>query len=144
MNEITLRGNTTAAPRLHSTEDGTACTFTIAMNDRYFDRTTGGWKNRSTVFQDVVVFGDQANNVAGSVTKGTAVAVTGTLGDNSYRKQPDQPAAEPVTVRRTQLVATDVAVSLKNATAVVTKNAREAAPTATVTAAPAAAPTNNR
>ena len=144
MNEITLRGNTTAAPRLHSTEGGTACTFTIAMNDRYFDRATGGWANRATVYQDVVVFGDQANNVARSVTKGTAVAVTGALGDNFYRKQPDQPGAEPVTVRRTQLVATDVAVSLKNATAVVTKNLRAAAPTAAPAATSTAAPTNNR
>jgi single-strand DNA-binding protein len=66
-----------------------------------------------------VAFGPLAENTAISLDKGSTTTVTGELGDDSWTSQDGQRHT------RTQLEASDIAVSLRYATATVRKTARE-------------------
>jgi single-strand DNA-binding protein len=76
-------------------------------------------QERDTVFHRVVAFGPLAENTAISLDKGSTTTVTGELGDDSWTSQDGQRHT------RTQLEASDIAVSLRYATATVRKTARE-------------------
>ena len=124
MNEITIHGNLTATPVLHrgsgSTGDGSAfATFTVAVNRRYYSTAKGGWQDLPTVFHQVIARYELAENLAVSLAKGATVTVTGYFADNSFT-----PEGSDQLVRRIRIEATDVAVSLRFATAVVTKRPR--------------------
>jgi single-strand DNA-binding protein len=127
MNEITLIGHVGRHIRLnHSRDNATAVlSFSIAMNDRQFDRRKGDWVERPTVWQDVVAFGARAENAHDSITPGTAVIVVGKFSDNSYTKEGREPGDQDIVIRRTQLIASHIAVDLGLATAKVTKNVRD-------------------
>jgi single-strand DNA-binding protein len=127
MNEITIHGNVGSAPKIaYGRSNGTAVVnFAVAINSRRFDRTRGEWISRPTVWKDVVCFGDLANHVHDSLTKGTTVTVTGTEADDSYTRESREVGGEDIVIRRTKIEASDVAVSLRNATAQVTKVERQ-------------------
>jgi single-strand DNA-binding protein len=119
MNEITIHGNVTSAPELRLSRDGNPfATFSVAVNRRRFNRGTGRWADLPPVFHRVVCFKKVAENVAASLVTGATVTVTGELADDSYARE------DGTQVRATQLVAEDVAVSLRYATATLTKNTR--------------------
>jgi single-strand DNA-binding protein len=122
MNEITIHGNITddITVRYGRNGDGTAFTsFTVAVNRGYFDRQRGARVERPTVFHQVAAFGALAENAAASLKKGTTVTVTGQIADDSYTPDGwDRP------IRRHRLEAADIAVSLRWATAEVTKRAK--------------------
>jgi len=126
MNEITLIGHVGRHIRLnHSRDNSTAVlSFSIAMNDRQFDRRKGEWVERPTVWQDVVAFGTRAENAHDTLSRGTAVIVVGKLSDNSYTKESREPGGEDIVIRRTQLIASHIGVDLSAATAQVTKTTR--------------------
>jgi len=141
MNEITIHGNTSRnnSIKLNHSAGGTAVvTFSVAIPDRYFDRQAGQWRDRPVVWQRVVCFGALAENVHDTFTtdenggRSLTVTVTGTLQDDSYTRESRDEGGEDFVVRQTKLVATDVAVSLRYATATVAKKSTERA------AAPAA------
>jgi len=122
MNTVTIHGNATAIPELRFSASGKAVvSFNIASNRRRYDGTKGGWVDERPVFHRVVAFGALAENVAETVTTGTAVSVTGEFVDNSY-----VPAGSDQLRRAIQLNATDIAVSLRFATAVITRNPKKA------------------
>jgi single-strand DNA-binding protein len=119
MNEMTIHGNLTsnADPIRYSAEGKAAVTFSVAVNRRRYDRQTGQWTDLNPIFHRVVAFGALAENAA-NLAKGTAVTVTGELADDSWTPEDGK------RVYRTQLIAADIAVSLRFATATVTKNPR--------------------
>jgi single-strand DNA-binding protein len=120
MNEITIHGNLTDEPALHHSPTGVAVlTFCVAVNGRRFDRQTHRWADTAPVFHRVVAFQGLADNAAACLTKGTTVAVTGELVDDSF--QPD----EGRKIWRSKLVADDIAISLRFATGQVTKTRRD-------------------
>jgi single-strand DNA-binding protein len=120
MNEITIHGNLTDEPALHHSPSGVAVAkFTVAVNSRRFNRPTNRWVDRNPVFHQVVAFNGLATNAAATLAKGMTVTVTGELADDSWRTE------EGRKIRRSQLEATDIAVSLRYATAQVTKIRRE-------------------
>ena len=123
MNEITIHGNVGSAPKIaHGRNNGTAVVnFAVAINSRRFDRARGEWISRPTVWRDVVVFGDLAANVYDTIGKGTTVTVTGIEADDSYTRESREPGGEDIVIRRVKIEATDVAVSLRYATAQITK-----------------------
>lgn len=139
MNEITIHGNTSRSDsiKLNHSAGGTAVvTFSVAIPDRYFDRQAGQWKDRPPVWQRVVCFGTLAENVHDTFTRdenggrSLTVTVTGALQDDSWTRESrveGGEGGEDVVIRQTKLVATEVAVSLRYATAAVTKNSRERA-----------------
>jgi single-strand DNA-binding protein len=70
------------------------------------------------VYHRVIAFNGLAENAAASLCKGTTVTVTGYLADDSFT-----PEGSEQRVRRTRLEAGEIAVSLRFATAEVTKRA---------------------
>ena len=119
MNEITFTGNVSKIYEPRQTRYGeTIFAFDLAVDNGYFDKTRDRWMSR-TRFQPVVTYRDLANNVQATLAKGMAVTVTGKLLDDSYT-----PAGSDYPVRRDKLEASDVAVSLRFATAVVDKTGK--------------------
>lgn len=114
--QITYIGNVVADPELRFTPSGAAvCNFRMASTPRTFDKTTNEWKDGEALFLTVNVWRQQAEQVAESVTRGMRVVVAGVLKSRSY----DTKEGEKRTVFEVE--AEDVAVSLKFATAKVTK-----------------------
>ncbi|MFG2865429.1 single-stranded DNA-binding protein [Streptomyces sioyaensis] len=113
---ITLIGNLVDDPELRFTPSGAAVAkFRVASTPRTFDRQTNEWKDGESLFMTCAVWRQAAENVAESLTRGTRVIVQGRLKQRSYEDREG--------IKRTmyELEVEDVGVSLKNATAKVTK-----------------------
>jgi single-strand DNA-binding protein len=121
-NAITITGNITADPEPRALPSGTpVATFTVADTPRRQDPNTGDWKDSETLFQRVTAWNDLAANAAKSLHRGDTVTVTGRLVSKSYTAESGD------TRTYTEIRADDVAVSLRYATAAVTKTARKTA-----------------
>lgn len=82
---ITVVGNLTADPELRYTQTGLAvANFTIASTPRNFDRATNEWKDGEALFLRASVWREFAENVAGTLSKGSRVIATGRLKQRSY------------------------------------------------------------
>src|SRR5690606_7667665 len=113
---ITLIGNLTDDPELKFTPSGAAvANFTVASTARTFDRQTNEWKDGDTLFIRCSAWRQLAENVAGSLTKGTRVIVTGALKVREYERQ-DGGRGTSV-----EMVVEEVGPSLRNATAQVAR-----------------------
>lgn len=120
-NEITVVGNLTREPELRFTTGGTAtCSFGVAVNRRY--QQNGEWVDAPTNFFNVTVWGQYGENVAGSLNKGDRVLVKGRL---EFRKYTNK---EGVEVTTHDIIADEVAPSLKYATASMTRIQRDGGP----------------
>jgi single-strand DNA-binding protein len=113
---ITVIGNLVDDPELRFTPGGAAVAkFRVASTPRTFDKQTNEWKDGESLFLPCSVWRQQAEHVAESLTKGMRVIVQGRLKQRSYEDREG--------VKRTvyELDVEEVAASLKNATAKVTK-----------------------
>ena len=64
---VTIEGNLTGDPEYGASESGNEyARFSVAVNDRRLNETTGRWEDAGTVFHRVVVFNQQSRNVANS------------------------------------------------------------------------------
>jgi single-strand DNA-binding protein len=116
-NHVTVVGNTTRPPELRYTADGQATVrLGVAVNRRWQDRQSGDWKEQTSFF-DVVCWRELAENVEQSCPQGTRVVVTGRLEQRSYEKDGQKRSV-------VEIVADDVAPSLRWATATVVKTER--------------------
>ncbi len=116
---ITVVGNLTADPELRFTPSGAAvANFTVASTPRTFDKNTNEWKDGEALFLRCSVWRQAAENVAESLSRGTAVIVQGRLKQRSYETK----EGEKRTVY--ELDVEEVGPSLKWATAKVTKASR--------------------
>ncbi|MBF6511093.1 single-stranded DNA-binding protein [Nocardia farcinica] len=112
--EITIAGTVVADPEIRYTNSGAAvANFTVAANDRRFDRDRNEWVDAGATFLRCSIWRQAAENVAETITKGN--------GQTRYAFEVD---------------ATEVAVSLRFATAEVKKATR----TSGAPAAPAGQP----
>ena len=121
MNEtqITIVGNLVEDPELRFTPAGQpVAKFRIASTPRYLDKASGEWKDGDSLFLTVNVWRQAAENVAESMTRGMRAIVTGRLRQRSYETK----EGEKRTVY--EIEADEVGVSLRNATAKVTKATR--------------------
>ncbi len=110
-NTVTVVGNVTRDPELRFTQGGMAvASFGLAWNRRRQDQED------EVSFFDVTCFRQMAENVAESVTKGARVVVYGTLQQRSWESQDGDRRS------KVEILADDVAPSLKWATAEVTRN----------------------
>lgn len=113
---ITVVGNLTADPELRYTQNGLAvANFTIASTPRSFDRASNEWKDGEALFLRASVWRDFAEHVAGSLTKGSRVIVSGRLKQRSYETKEGE--------KRTsmELEVDEIGPSLRYATAQVTR-----------------------
>ncbi|KUL34827.1 single-stranded DNA-binding protein [Actinoplanes awajinensis] len=77
---ITVVGNLVNDPELRFLTNGTAMAkFTVASTPRTLDRDSGQWKDGEPLFLNCTAWRDLAENVAGSLTRGTRVVVHGRL-----------------------------------------------------------------
>jgi single-strand DNA-binding protein len=119
-NTVTITGNATREPELRFTPSGQAvASFGVAVNRRWQNRQTQEWEEAVSFF-DVTAWAQLAENVAESVTKGTRVTVAGRLDQRSWETQDGDKRS------KVEIVADDVAISLRWATADVMKNERPA------------------
>ena len=113
---ITVVGNLTADPELRYTQNGLAvANFTIASTPRSFDKASNDWKDGETLFLRASVWREFAENVAGTLSKGSRVIATGRLKQSSYQTKEGE--------KRTsfELEVDEVGPSLRYATAQVTR-----------------------
>lgn len=117
-NTVTITGNATREPELRFTPSGQAvANFGVAVNRRWQNRQTQEWEE-SVSFFDITMWAQLAENAAETVSKGTRVTVTGRLDQRSWETQDGDKRS------KVEIVADDVAVSLRWATAEVMKNER--------------------
>lgn len=113
---ITVIGNLTDDPELRFTPSGAAvANFTVASTPRHFDKQANEWKDGETLFLRSSVWRQQAEHVAESLARGMRVIAQGRLTQRSYEDREG--------IKRTvyELNVEEIAPSLKNATATVTK-----------------------
>lgn len=117
-NTITLVGNVTRDPELRYTPSGQAnVRLGLAVNRRWQNRQTSEWEEQVSFF-NVVAWASLAENAGESLAKGTRIVVTGRLEQRSY----ETPDGEKRSV--VEIVADEIAPSLRWATAQVVRNER--------------------
>lgn len=117
-NSITLTGNVTRDPELRYTPSGQpVTTFGLAVNRRWHNRQTNEWEEQTSFF-DVKSWAQLAENASETLTKGTRVIVTGRLEQRSWETEEGDKRS------KIEVIADDLAPSLRWATAEVTKAQR--------------------
>jgi single-strand DNA-binding protein len=115
---VTIVGNLTRDPELRFTPSGQAtASFGVAVNRRWQNRQSQEW-NEATSFFDVVCWAELAENAAQSLTRGTRVIVSGRLDQRSWENQDGEKRS------KIEIVADEVAPSLRYATAQISRNER--------------------
>jgi len=113
-NHVSITGNCTRDPELRYTQGGLSiASFGLAYSTRKRN-DQGNWEDGETSFFDITCFGQLADNVAESITKGTRVNVTGSLRQRSWETKESGEKRTKV-----EVIADEVAPSLKWATATV-------------------------
>jgi len=113
---ITVVGNLTSDPELRYTQAGLAvANFTVASTPRTFDRASNDWKDGEALFLRASVWREFGEHVAGSLTKGSRVIVTGRLKQRSYETKEGE--------KRTsfEIEVDEIGPSLRYATAQITR-----------------------
>ena len=116
---LTVTGHLVDDPELRFTPSGVpVARFRIASTPRYRDNATGEWKDGDTLFLTCQAWRQAAEHVAESLQRGMRAIVTGRLRQRSYETSEGD--------KRTvyELHADEVGVSLRNATAKITKATR--------------------
>ena len=117
-NTVTLVGNITRDPELRFTPSGQAvATFGLAVNRRWQNRQTNEWEEQVSFF-DVKCWAQMAENVSESLGRGTRVVVSGRLEQRSWETDNGDKRS------KVEVVADEIAPSLRWATAQITKNER--------------------
>jgi single-strand DNA-binding protein len=119
---LTITGKLVNDPELRYTPSGQpVATFRVASTPRFRDNATGEWKDGDSLYLTVNVWRQAAENAAESLNRGTRVIVTGRLRQRAYETKDGE--------KRTVygLEADEVGVSLRNATAKVTRATRAGA-----------------
>jgi single-strand DNA-binding protein len=114
-NTVTVVGNVTRDPELRFTPSGAAvATFGLAWNQR--SQNARGETEEKVSFFDVTCWRQLAENVAESLSKGTRVVVYGRMEQRSWETGDGERRS------KVEIVADEIAPSLKWATASITRN----------------------
>ena len=90
MTDITITGNLTADPELRFTPQGKPCaSLQIAVNKRV-KQPDGSWGDGPTSYYRCTAWGQLAEHVTGSLTKGARVIVQGRLEIREYETRDGQ------------------------------------------------------
>ena len=117
-NTITVVGNVTRDPELKFLNSGQAALrLSVAVSRRWQNRQTQEWEEKTSFF-DVSSYGSMAENAASSITKGARVVVTGRMDQRSWETESGEKR------NAFEIVADEIAPSLRWATAAVTRTPR--------------------
>ncbi|MGW9020680.1 single-stranded DNA-binding protein [Leucobacter chromiiresistens] len=114
---ITVVGNLVADPEPRVSQAGKSwVTFRIASTPRVRDRQSGDWSDGEPLWLGCRAYGEHADNIAASLTKGSRVIVQGRLTQRSYTDNQGQ--------QRTSLDldVEEIGPSLRFATAQIARN----------------------
>ena len=115
-NTVTLVGNVTRDPELRFTPSGQAvATFGLAVNRRWQNRQSSEWEEQTSFF-DVKCWAQMAENVGESLHRGARVVVSGRLEQRSWETEQGDKRS------KVEVVADEIAPSLRWATVEITKN----------------------
>jgi single-strand DNA-binding protein len=121
---VTVIGNLTADPELRHTDAGVpVASFTVASTPRVMNRQTGKWEDGASLFLRVSAWRELATNAVETLAKGMRVSVSGVLVQSTWKDKDTGQSRS-----RHEVAAEDVAVSLRFATAKVTKASRNGGP----------------
>jgi single-strand DNA-binding protein len=135
-NTITVVGNVTRDPELKFLNSGQAALrMSVAVSRRWQNRQTQEWEEKTSFF-DVAAYGPMAENAASSLTKGSRVVVTGRMEQRSWETESGEKR------NAFEIVADEIAPSLRWATAVVTRTPRGEGGSSSYSDRPAPARTN--
>lgn len=113
---ITVVGNLVADPEPRVSQAGKSwVTFRIASTPRVRDRQSGEWSDGEALWLGCRAYGEFADNIAASLTKGTRVVVQGRLTQRSYTDNQGQQRSS------LDLEVEEIGPSLRFATAQVTR-----------------------
>ncbi|MET0236005.1 MAG: single-stranded DNA-binding protein [Kibdelosporangium sp.] len=85
--KMTLIGRICTDISTRLTSDGQAMgLFTVAVNERKFDRELGAWVAGNNLFMKVLCFGKLAEHVAATFLKGDPVVASGKIHTHRYEK----------------------------------------------------------
>jgi len=117
-NSITISGNMTRDPEMRYTPSGVSkVSFGVAVNRSWRNQQTQEWDEQTSFF-NVVAWRQLAENVGASLAKGSRVVVTGRLEQRSWETEQGEKRSV------VEIVADEIAPSLRWATATVNKNDR--------------------
>src|SRR3954468_5471027 len=117
-NTVTLVGNVTRDPELRVTPSGQAvATLGLAVNRRWQNRQNNEWEEQTSFF-DVKCWAQMAENVGESLHRGARVVVSGRLEQRSWETEQGDKRS------KVEVVADEIAPSLRWATVEITKNER--------------------
>lgn len=86
--QITVVGNITSDPELRHTPAGASATsFTIAVNERRFNRDTNAYEDAGATFWKCNAWRATAEHVAESLHKGDHVIVLGMVKDHTFESK---------------------------------------------------------
>lgn len=112
---ITVVGNLVADPEPRVSQAGKSwVTFRIASTPRVRDRQSGDWSDGEALWIGCRAFGEYADNIAATLTKGARVIVLGRLSQRTYEKDGQQRTSLDMEVE-------EVGPSLRFATAQITR-----------------------
>lgn len=135
-NTITVVGNVTRDPELKFLNSGQAALrMSVAVSRRWQNRQTQEWEEKTSFF-DVSAYGPMAENSASSLAKGSRVVVTGRMEQRSWETESGEKR------NAFEIVADEIAPSLRWATAVVTRTPRGEGGSSTPADRPTPARTN--
>ncbi len=118
---MTVHGGLVAEPELKFTQGNTPlATFTVASSKRILNRDTGKWEDgKDKLYLRCTAWGTLAENVtASALQKGARVVVTGELLTREWEQDGQRRS-------QVELKVSDFGVSLKHATAQVTRSQRD-------------------
>ena len=119
MSTLSIAGNLTRDPELRNVSGGrTVVSFSVAENRRWADKS--GATQEAVTYLDVTAWGTMADHVAKSLHTGDRVLVTGRLEQRSWE------GSDGARHTKHELVATEVAASLRYAEATLTRATRPA------------------
>ena len=119
MSTLSIAGNLTRDPELRNVSGGrTVVSFSVAENRRWADKS--GATQEAVTYLDVTAWGAMAEHVATSLHTGDRALVTGRLEQRSWE------GTDGARHTKHELVATEVAASLRYAEASITRAARPA------------------
>src|SRR4029450_11080163 len=117
-NNVTVVGNATRDPELRFTPSGQAvATFGLAVNRRWQNRQSNEGEEQTSFF-DVKGWAQMAENVSESLHRGARVVVSGRLEQRSWETEQGDKRS------KVEVVADEIAPSLRWATVQITKNER--------------------
>lgn len=126
---VTIAGNLTRNPELRFTATGQpTASFGVAVTRRWQNRQSHELEE-ATSFFDVIAWGTTAENSAQCLAKGDRVVVYGRLDQRSWETDGDKRS-------KVEITATEVAPSLRWATAIIAKNERRSTQTVPADAGP--------